>query len=76
MARERGYAIADEELELGLVSAAVPVRDGAGRIVAALNVSAPKFRFGERVDEAGAALVAAAQELGATLSGSPRRAAS
>ena len=40
-ARERGYAIADEELELGLVSAAVPVRDGAGRIVAAVNVSAP-----------------------------------
>jgi DNA-binding IclR family transcriptional regulator len=46
------------------------VRDGAGRIVAALNVSAPKFRFGERLDEAGAALVAAASGLGATLSGS------
>ena len=76
VARDRGYAIADEELELGLVSAAVPVRDGTGRIVAALNVSAPKFRFGDRVDEAGAALVVAARQLGATLSGSPGRAAS
>ena len=68
--RARGYAVADEELEIGLVSAAAPVRDGAGRIVAALNVSAPKFRFGERLDEAGAALVTAAAGLGATLSGS------
>lgn len=75
-ARERGYAIADEELELGLVSAAVPVRDGAGRIVAAVNVSAPKFRFGERLHEAGTALMTAAQDLGATLSGSQGRAAS
>jgi DNA-binding IclR family transcriptional regulator len=75
-ARERGYAVADEELEIGLVSAAAPVRDGSGRIVAAINVSAPKFRFGERLDEVGAALVTAAAGLGSTLSGSGNRAAS
>lgn len=68
-ARARGYAISDEEMEPGLVAAAAPVRDGSGRIVAALNVSAPKFRFGDRVEEAGAALVVAAADLGAALAG-------
>ncbi|MEO3752007.1 IclR family transcriptional regulator C-terminal domain-containing protein [Streptomyces sp. B6B3] len=36
---ERGYALVDEELEEGLRSLAVPVRDRAGRVVAAINVS-------------------------------------
>ncbi len=67
--RARGFALSDEEMEAGLVAAAAPVRDGAGRIVAALNVSAPKFRFGQRLEEAGAALVAAAADLGAALVG-------
>lgn len=35
----QGFCIVDEELELGLLSIAVPVRDRAGRAVAALNVS-------------------------------------
>ncbi|WP_307813357.1 IclR family transcriptional regulator C-terminal domain-containing protein [Streptomyces sp. N35] len=35
----RGYALVDEELEEGLRSIAVPVRDGAGRTVAAVNVA-------------------------------------
>jgi DNA-binding IclR family transcriptional regulator len=69
--RERGYAIADEEMEPGLVAAAAPVRDPAGRIVAALNVSGPKFRLGDRLDEAGSALVAAAADLSAALAGRP-----
>jgi IclR family pca regulon transcriptional regulator len=34
-----GHAIVDQELELGLRSMAVPVRDLAGDVVAALNVS-------------------------------------
>ncbi|MEV6315337.1 IclR family transcriptional regulator C-terminal domain-containing protein [Streptomyces sp. NPDC051776] len=36
---EHGHALVDEELEEGLRSLAVPLRDGAGRHVAALNVS-------------------------------------
>ncbi|MFE5816552.1 IclR family transcriptional regulator C-terminal domain-containing protein [Streptomyces sp. NPDC056479] len=35
----RGYALVDEELEAGLRSVAVPVRDRTGRVVAALNVA-------------------------------------
>ncbi|GAA0389332.1 transcriptional regulator [Acrocarpospora corrugata] len=36
---EGGYAFVDEELEEGLRSLAVPVRDCAGRVVAAVNVA-------------------------------------
>jgi DNA-binding IclR family transcriptional regulator len=61
--RERGYTVVDEEFEPDLIGVAVPVRDPAGAIVAALNASAPRFRFVDRVPEAGAELMAAAAEL-------------
>lgn len=38
-AGRNGFSIVDEELETGLCSVAVPVRDMTGRIVAAVNVS-------------------------------------
>jgi IclR family transcriptional regulator, pca regulon regulatory protein len=38
-AREHGYAISDEEIELGLRSIAVPLRDGAGATVAAMSLA-------------------------------------
>lgn len=66
-ARARGYAIVDEEFEAGLVAVAAPVRDFGGRIVAALNVSAPKFRFAKNLQRAGEQVRAAADELSATL---------
>ncbi|WP_157264218.1 IclR family transcriptional regulator domain-containing protein [Azohydromonas aeria] len=37
--RRQGWALVNEELELGLMSMAVPIRDRAGRAVAAINVS-------------------------------------
>ncbi|HSA51198.1 MAG TPA: IclR family transcriptional regulator C-terminal domain-containing protein [Yinghuangia sp.] len=37
--RDRGFAVVDEELEEGLRSLAVPVRDPSGRTIAAVNVS-------------------------------------
>lgn len=37
--RAQGYAMTDQELEEGLRSAAVPLRDASGGVVAALNVS-------------------------------------
>jgi IclR family pca regulon transcriptional regulator len=42
--RADGYAVNDEELELGLRSIAVPVRGAAGTVVAALNVGAQAAR--------------------------------
>ena len=40
----RGYAIVDQELELGLRSIAVPVRDLSGPVVAAMNISTQASR--------------------------------
>ncbi len=44
-ARAEGFAIIDEELELGLRSIAVPVKNRSGRAVAGINISAPSARF-------------------------------
>ncbi|MBV9918661.1 MAG: IclR family transcriptional regulator [Solirubrobacterales bacterium] len=52
-ARVLGYSTVVEESEPGLVAAGAPVRDHRGQIVAALNVSAPAFRFAQRLTEAG-----------------------
>ena len=38
LVQRNGYCIVDQELESGLRSMAVPIRDSAGRVVAALNV--------------------------------------
>jgi DNA-binding IclR family transcriptional regulator len=72
-ARETGYATVDEEFEPELVGVAAPVRDFRGRIVAALNISAPRFRLGERLDAAGRETAAVARELSEHLgwSGTP-----
>lgn len=43
--RDKGYATMDEELEIGLRSIAVPIRDGSGNIVAAINVSTQSARY-------------------------------
>ncbi|KQX01585.1 IclR family transcriptional regulator [Massilia sp. Root418] len=46
--RQAGYAINDEELELGLRSIAVPVRGASGTVLAALNVGAQASRVSVR----------------------------
>ena len=61
--RERGYVVVDEEFEPDLISVAVPVHDPAGPVIAALNASAPRFRFVDRVADAAAELDAVAAEL-------------
>lgn len=66
-ARALGYVRVEEESEPGLVAAAAPVRGASGRIVAALNISAPRFRFGRRLRAAGVAVAAAAAEISAVL---------
>lgn len=68
--RRRGYAVVDEEFELGVVGVSAPVYDFKGRIVAAINVSAPKQRFGQHLEQAGALAAKAALEFSAAL-GSP-----
>jgi IclR family transcriptional regulator, KDG regulon repressor len=67
--RKRGYASADEEMEPGLVSVAAPVRDPHNRIVAAVNVSGPKYRLGRNLDRAGRAVIDAARDISDALRG-------
>jgi IclR family pca regulon transcriptional regulator len=42
--RQSGYALIDQEMEDGLRSVAVPVRDASGRVIAAMNVSVHSHR--------------------------------
>ena len=72
-ARDRGYAVVDEEFEAGLVGVAAPVRDFRRRIVAALNVSAPKFRLGGRLEDAAEEVRRGADELSVLLGLDPGR---
>jgi IclR family transcriptional regulator, acetate operon repressor len=63
----RGYAVAREELEPGLVAIASPVRANDA-VVAAISVSGPTARITEsRADEIGALLVAEAASLSSGL---------
>ncbi|MEU9335999.1 IclR family transcriptional regulator [Streptomyces sp. NPDC048290] len=74
-ARQRGYARVSEEFESDLVGVSAPVRDFRGRVVAALNISAPKARLGDHLDEAGRTTARAAGRISALLGWEPRRAA-
>ncbi|MDR7383521.1 IclR family transcriptional regulator domain-containing protein [Promicromonospora iranensis] len=68
--KEQGWALVDQELEEGLRSIAAPLRDGTGRVVAAVNVSAPVRRgpVEEMTSEFVPALLRAAREIEADLS--------
>jgi DNA-binding IclR family transcriptional regulator len=62
--REQGYALAVDELEVGLTAVAAPIRNVHGDVVASMSVSGPTFRISpERVEEIIAKVVAAAEEV-------------
>jgi IclR family pca regulon transcriptional regulator len=68
--RSQGYALVDEELELGLRSLAVPVVSRAGRVVAAINtgVHASRVTAQDMVERYLPVLQDAALSLGRTVS--------
>jgi DNA-binding IclR family transcriptional regulator len=63
----RGWVVVDEEFEPGLIAVAAPVRGMRAHIVAAVNMSPPRFRFADGVDEAGPAVKLVADRLSARL---------
>ncbi len=62
--REQGYAVAVDELEVGLTAVAAPIRNSHGDVVASMSVSGPTFRLSaDRVDGVARQLVEAAEEV-------------
>jgi IclR family pca regulon transcriptional regulator len=43
--REKGWSLVDQELEIGLMSIAVPLRNAAGGLVGSINVGVPTVRM-------------------------------
>jgi DNA-binding IclR family transcriptional regulator len=62
-----GYAVVDEEFAEGWVGTSAPVRNHTGRIVAALNVAAPKSPAVDFLERMGVATRDAAAELSRSL---------
>jgi DNA-binding IclR family transcriptional regulator len=71
-ARQRGWTLTADELEVGLTGLAVPVHGARGEPVAALGVSGPTPRLEGRLDELGSLLAEHAAELSALLRGTPK----
>ncbi|ANY06633.1 IclR family transcriptional regulator [Pseudonocardia sp. HH130630-07] len=72
-AAERGWAEAADELEPGLAGVSAAVRDFRGRVVAAINITGPTGRIGDRLTELGRTTAAAAGAVSAELGWTPGR---
>lgn len=59
--REQGFAVSDEDLDLGACAIAAPIRNRYGEIVAGISIASPASRFGpaERERNRGIAVEAA-----------------
>ncbi len=73
-AREDGFCVLDQELELGLRSLAAPIADRAGVVVAAVNISTPAARYtqDEIVDVLVPALLTTAADISGDLAAAAR----
>jgi DNA-binding IclR family transcriptional regulator len=49
--RQRGYAVAREELEEGLSAVSAPIVDREGHVIGVVSVSGPSFRLTEKLLE-------------------------
>jgi len=67
--RKRGWALTEDELEVGLTGIAVPVRGIHGDVVAALGISGPTPRMDGRLEELGRHLSDHATQLSSLLRG-------
>jgi DNA-binding IclR family transcriptional regulator len=68
--RARGYALGIEELEVGLIAVAAPVRNREGQVVATVSVSGPSLRLTpSTLPRHGAAVMRAAERVSERLRG-------
>lgn len=66
-AREVRYAVANRLFDPDLVGIACPLRDGSGRIIAAVNVSGPAFRVEDHISAIGRHVTATAVQFTRTV---------
>ncbi len=66
-ARELRYAVANRMFDADLIGIASPLRDGSGRIIAALNISGPAFRIEEHISAIGRRVAATAVQFTRTV---------
>ncbi|OLT16645.1 IclR family transcriptional regulator [Serinicoccus sp. CUA-874] len=67
-ARDQGYAVVRDELDVGLTAMAAPVRDAHGQICASMSLSGPTFRMDEaQVEQLLPALLRAAAQVSVRL---------
>lgn len=69
--RERGYAVAVDELEIGLTAVAAPVHDSDGRVIASVSASGPGFRLEGRIEEVAEAMMGAGEAISRRLGWHP-----
>jgi DNA-binding IclR family transcriptional regulator len=69
--RAQGYAMVDEEFEVGLVGASTAIYDFRGVAIASLNVAAPKGRLGNKLEPLGQYLVRISNDLSHNLGYEP-----
>lgn len=66
--QDRGFAVARDELEIGLTAVAAPIRSAGGEVVASLSVSGPTFRIDQHLEtvvtEVGRAAHAVSRRMG------------
>ena len=71
--RRRGFAVADNELEPGLVAVAAPITDTEGTVIAAVSVTGPSVRLtGNRIAGVGRLLLTETKAISRSLDPSER----
>lgn len=71
--RQQGFALLDEEFEVGVIGVSAPVYDHTRRLVAAVNASGPKSRLGDRLDALSSVVRQAAFALSKSLGAPPAK---
>jgi DNA-binding IclR family transcriptional regulator len=72
-ARSRGWAIAIDELEVGLTAVASPILNAQGDVIGSMSVSGPTFRLGaRRIPELAASVSARASDVSVRMGWHPR----
>jgi DNA-binding IclR family transcriptional regulator len=61
--RDQGYAIASEELEVGLTSISAPIYGHPGQVIAVVNVSGPTARLLDQASSVGEMLIVASRAI-------------